>query len=620
MATGDGVAVLEGSGSRSKGDDCASSVDPLPPRWIAAALSGQGTPSSTKTSTTSSKVDNSSVENNKWAGMRLVDTVLLDSAGNVESWVFTAKTGHVTSKKRAQDRTKIAERFERFALANPRNTERFVALLESASPPGGCNAKERVVLDEKALREALLVGSSEQVPPELKGILRVGDSSVETPSSEEPILDGGPESTRLRSETERALSSLVGFLERRLVSEGSDEGQNHTILECKAEFVVDDNGELWLTSLPSVTVAAEPGRGVEAPPTQQAAPVASSDDRISTEVEKGDDDSGSGRKAEPGSSVHMPPLRGGTANSPQSVAPIDGSGSTPPLGSARRPPTSARSDGQSNWSPPATADNSRPAGRRGSSSRSRNSPRWQLVEGRYKGNLASEEFRKGGGGGGGAVDATLDGMSSPSSFDELSQARLKAYYDEVTVCGNCMEICRKLDSIRASGFPDADGAITNGGVAGAGAGAAPDGDTANVSGVAPPRPSSEPLPESVPALASFSGKERRPGTGTSGTGTDAAGSLLLGDQREPGGDAALGAAPEAESRVAGDGLDEEEGGCILSSCGSARPSPKERPKCTSGGSGSSVEGPALESGTNVSDGGGVLGYENGGVVLRKASE
>lgn len=400
MATREDVAVLEDS-SRSKSDG-ASSMDPLPPRWIAAALSGQGSPSSTNASTTSISTDNSSAGKSKWTGMRLVDTVVFDSAGKVESWIFTAKTGHVTSKKRAQDRTKIAERFERFALANPRNTERFVALLDSACPPGGANAKGRVVLDEKALREALLVGSSQQVPSELQGSslqcylrpqngsnsflrayyqhrgtdppgfslskvsplyrlpsseerLTVGDG-VETPSSEEPILDSGPESTRLRSETERALSSLVEFLELRLVSGGNDQDQNQSILECKAEFVIDDNGELWLTSLPSVTVAPGPGGEVEAP-AERAAPAASDEDNISREGKRGNGDSSSGGKAEPGSSAHMPPLLCGTANAPQTAAPLDGSGSTP-LGSARRQPTSARSDGQSSSSPPTTADNS----------------------------------------------------------------------------------------------------------------------------------------------------------------------------------------------------------------------------------------------------------------------
>lgn len=403
MTTREDVSAPEDSNSGSKGDDGASSTDPVPARWIAAALSGQGSPPSTDPSTTTStNANTSSVEKTKWAGMRLVDTVLLDNAGNVESWVFTAKTGHVTSKKRAQDRTKITERFERFALANPRNTERFVALLARACPPGGASARERVVLDEKALRDALLVESSQEVPSELKGAslqcflrpqngsnsflrahfhhrgtnppsyslsrvsplyrlpgsegrLAVGDG-IETPGSDVPISGDDHESTRLRTETKNALTGLVAFLKPRINSERNDEGQNQSIRDCKAEFVIDDNGELWLVSLPSVTVASEPDGRVETT-TELATPVAFDGARTPRERESGDDSSGSGGNTGSGSSVHMPPLLGGTANAHQTAAPLDGSGSTP-LGSARRQPTSAGSGGQSSGSPPTTADTS----------------------------------------------------------------------------------------------------------------------------------------------------------------------------------------------------------------------------------------------------------------------
>lgn len=179
----------------------------------------------------------------------------------------------------------------------------------------------------------------------------------------------------------------------------------------------------------------------------------------------------------------------------------------------------------------------------------------------------------------------------------LSAACLQAYYDEVTVCGNCMEICRKLDSIRASGFPDADGATATGGVAGAGATSSGD---ANVSGPPPPRPSSEPLPESVPALAGLSGEERRPGTAASGRGTGAAGSILPGEPREEVGDAAVGSARETERRSSS-GLEGGEAGGAGSRGGSVEPVPKGLPKHTSNGSGSSEEGSALESGAEVSD-------------------
>lgn len=65
-----------------------------------------------------------------------------------------------------------------------------------------------------------------------------------------------------------------------------------------------------------------------------------------------------------------------------------------------------------------------PGRRGGGSLRGRDSPRWQLVEGRYKGNLDGQGRRKSVGGA--EVDALLKGAtSSPASFDNLSKARLK---------------------------------------------------------------------------------------------------------------------------------------------------------------------------------------------------
>lgn len=63
-----------------------------------------------------------------------------------------------------------------------------------------------------------------------------------------------------------------------------------------------------------------------------------------------------------------------------------------------------------------------PDRRGGGSLRGRDSPRWQLVEGRYKGNLAGEERRSMGGA---DIETLLKGASSPASFDELSKVRLK---------------------------------------------------------------------------------------------------------------------------------------------------------------------------------------------------
>lgn len=383
---------LEATVSRS--DAGGTSTGLLPSRWVAAALSGQKS-----SSIRNANAEASSLWKKKWAGMRLVDTVKLDDSGEVESWVFTAKTGHVTSKKRAQGRAKIAQRFDSFALANPRNTERFVALLTPTRPRVGEYPEERVVLDQQALREAiLLAGSSQEMPQEVLGaalqcylrpqngsnsflracyhcqgeesppsyslhrvspLYRVPDSvdrlaaaeGVAVPRSESVVEGDDPESVRLRSETEGALGSLVSFLTTRLACEVGNEGQQQKVLTCKADFVVDDNGELWLTSLPSVTVPSTPGIGPSNPAILSSEPSTfpSSDDTSHSRDERQggiDDGKGGGVGVSSPSSVHMPPLLGNTPVVPQIAAPLDGSGSTP-LGSARRQPTSATSNGQS---------------------------------------------------------------------------------------------------------------------------------------------------------------------------------------------------------------------------------------------------------------------------------
>lgn len=101
----------------------------------------------------------------------------------------------------------------------------------------------------------------------------------------------------------------------------------------------------------------------------------------------------------------------------------------------------------------------------------------------------------------------------------------QAYYDEATVCGNCMEICRKLDSIRNSGFPDGTCDIA--------------GTFSRDTYLDPLRPSSEPLPDSIPATTS---EKERPGTAAAGVNVsraaadDAAKRLPTRSSSSPGGE------------------------------------------------------------------------------------
>lgn len=329
-------------------------VEELDWRWIAAALSGQLlSPANTDRSATGNDDEGALLSKKKWSGMRLVDTVVLDESGDVESWLFTAKTGEITTKKTIQDQAKIVERFKRFALANSKNTEEYVALVSNGSHEHTQSA-ERTVMDKKSLEEAMT--NLETVSPELLGatlqcylrpqhgsnsFLRVRYQAAEksvlitkvsplfqwvktttevlpkkVTSSEtgsQMFVDGDPDVNRLQHGIKTVLGSLVAFLEPRLRERGA---APTTIYGCAADFVVDDNGELWLISVPTITVT--PGSIVD---NNILASVASGTTRQHT---SDDDDMGT-KETTLTTIPDMPPLRAAVADVSHS-APANGGG------------------------------------------------------------------------------------------------------------------------------------------------------------------------------------------------------------------------------------------------------------------------------------------------------
>lgn len=180
-----------------------------------------------------------------------------------------------------------------------------------------------------------------------------------------------------------------------------------------------------------------------------------------------------------------------------------------------------------------------------------------------------------------------------------------------------MEICRKLDSIRTSGFPDAEGVATTGGVAAAGG----TGDAVDFSGPPPPRPRSEPLPESILAVETLSEEGRRPGTAASRSGSIAAAaaaaatgaaSLPRGESHGGVGTGGTSTAGENGNKVDGALVGEEEGGVRNngSSSGSSSASsspPTDRPNHRSTASDIGAEELMLEAAEASGSGGGTAG-------------
>lgn len=325
----------------------------LPQGWVEAALSGRGLTRSKKCNSTTVKDREASLSRQQWSGMRLVDTVRLDSSeGAVESWVFTTKSGHIASKRRAQDRAKVVDRFERFALANPNNKEGYAALVEYSN---GRTEGHRVAIDKADLRETML-GS--RVPEQLRGatlqcylrpfkgmnsflrasycwegdtfsLVRVSplyrsaqpEDLVEENDFnhvEIPITSDDPEDTKLLSGSRPVLESLVNFLQQQLPDPSSQ-----IIFKCKVDLVVDDNGELWLVSIPNVTVTESNNPGIDHrhPPDVLSTATLCKIKAVTTTADYSNDD-------------------GGTTPVLAHIPPIEGDGNT--LGSARLPPSPSR--------------------------------------------------------------------------------------------------------------------------------------------------------------------------------------------------------------------------------------------------------------------------------------
>ncbi|CAM9580288.1 unnamed protein product, partial [Phaeothamnion confervicola] len=249
-----------------------------------------------------------------WTGACIVDSVFRSASGEVQFWLFTTKSGQISSKRVAKA-AKVADRFSRFALANPKNADGFVAL---RVPTRVDEPYEALKVDE--LEQALLEASATSPPPTLQCFLRPrrGDNAFlrasyhrdsgvsvcrvsplyrERLSTGQSVADGSgldraadetqseaptgddDDSKRIAAEATAATLSLVQYLEASLDGEDGDAiiaasggggggggggsgGTKRRIASCTAEFLVDDNAELWLMCVPRGRLLNAPSRTV----------------------------------------------------------------------------------------------------------------------------------------------------------------------------------------------------------------------------------------------------------------------------------------------------------------------------------------------------------------------
>ncbi|CAM9159969.1 unnamed protein product, partial [Choristocarpus tenellus] len=517
----------------------------------------------------------------RWSGMRLVDTVVLDESGKIESWIFTSKSGLVTSKRKAQNVVKMVERFATFALANPNNQEGYVALVDS---PFRKSLEERIALDRMGVEAALLGpsmapvligavlqcflrprnGSNSYIRGVYTGCDQMAAITCVSPLYRNESEDGLPttesqlgsdsEALWLRKEVEESIFNLVNFFQRSLSLQ-----EEEVVTRCEIEFILDDNKELWLLSIPSVlSVRASPPTGEN---EQNRVSDRSDRNNPNGDVNGGKTPTTTASTMPTLGSLHAPleggdtplgnwrvehPRRGKTLASTAwsehgEVQHKSESSALPRLGlvkfsegvhlpcldvSGKPPPIQCKGGiyvsrvqlcdlkGLGSWRKVYMK-------RTNKGTQTCSTPSWELVVERYVGDKAVEECEEGDSSNLSNLTVEERDPSHPSSFEELSKMRFKvtsrsillaiatasfltgeeplhrsdsckgrggnsvlldrgsgqgkslierwresdhraqlslasadpeAYYSEATVCGNCMEICSKLDSIRSLGF------------------------------------------------------------------------------------------------------------------------------------------------------------------------
>ena len=198
--------------------------------------------------------------------LRLLDTIFLDEA-LAPAWYFTTKAGVVSRKKGDNSHiSNVADRFRRFALANPSNTEGYVGVLVD-----GASGRRRELSDE-ALR-TLLDG---QEPDALKLLTRPGSQhylqvylrpkqgvarflSVRyAPVESEPVTfsersmrDG---STSSSDDSDFTRGQVQGFSGE--VIDYLRDAANLTVEGMTMDFVIDDNEHAWLSGVSSLGVSS----------------------------------------------------------------------------------------------------------------------------------------------------------------------------------------------------------------------------------------------------------------------------------------------------------------------------------------------------------------------------
>ncbi|GMH51794.1 hypothetical protein TL16_g01087 [Triparma laevis f. inornata] len=406
--------------------------------------------------------------------IKVLDTAFLELKGGdvrdevkVVGWVYTSKKGEITKKKKEHlSLTKVYERFTRFALANPENasTNKYVAVVH----PRGLG--RRRIMEHSSLQSSAEGNEMEGSPmlvdcSALQCYLRPQDGvdhlyrstfdgeNVTVCVVRDVVRDGvgveeGIKITMMNEdlveELKRNAIKLKTHIEAAMA--GGKKGPQR-VMSLTADFVLDDNRQLWLCCVDNVSVM----------PTSSTS--------SSDELEE--------KKLTSPSRPSLPSLDASETNRPTSKT--NGRSIFVKRGSGSNAVWVCNKGiheliGLSCWSN--THDDGTHSIRmqtllekwagndplRGPPDPHQNMEKEQRSKERYKVSYKSvllaqesEEFLRGN------IKAESGaGLASKwRKADRACQSSLsakKSYYDEITVDGNCYQICLKLDALRSSDF------------------------------------------------------------------------------------------------------------------------------------------------------------------------
>ena len=198
---------------------------------------------------------------------KLLDTIFVPGGGGSLLWFFTTKSGTLSKKKANNSLAGVSERFSRFALSNPNNTDKTIGVFVHGNG-------HRQTLSASALDELLSpnnAASLSEAGSYLQVYLRPyrgqeatvsctcnsQSQSQSQTSSSKPRFAYSRQSSLGGSEALESSGNLQEQMEQQVeeIQACLLETRGLVVKEMRADFVVDDNEHVWLCNVPHCSVA-----------------------------------------------------------------------------------------------------------------------------------------------------------------------------------------------------------------------------------------------------------------------------------------------------------------------------------------------------------------------------